>query len=194
MSLGPELLRVVPNPFFGIITNPTSSLSARTVEYRQLLRPYPQYQDVGIHRRPQAQSTYHALTVRGEKRFSQGFSFLLAYTAAKSIDDGSAVAWWEGPTSRSFLDHYNRRLERSISSWDVAQRFVMSYVYELPLGRGKRFGATLPRGLAGERHHDHPKRDAADHRRVAEQYRDLHTKPAPERQRKFRAAHRRHCG
>lgn len=147
MSLGPELLRVVPNPFFGVITNPTSSLSAPTVEYRQLLRPYPQYQDVGIHRRPQAQSIYHAMTIRGEKRFSQGLSFLLAYTAGKSIDDGSAVAWWEGPTARSFLDHYNRRLQRSVSSWDVAQRLVMSYVFELPFGRGKRVLGNMP-GLA----------------------------------------------
>lgn len=147
MSLGPDLLRVVPNPFFGIVTNPTSGLSARNVEYRQLLRPYPHYQDVAIHRRPQAQSAYHAMTVRAEKRYSQGLSFLLAYTAGKSIDDGSAVAWWEGPTARSFLDHYNRRLERSISSWDVAQRLAISYLYELPFGRGKRFGASLPRAL-----------------------------------------------
>src|SRR2546422_6305125 len=80
---------------------------------------------------------YHAMTLRVEKRFSQGLSFLGAYTAGKSIDDGSAIAWWEGPTTRSFLDHYNRRLERSISSWDVAQRFVVNYLYELPFGKGK---------------------------------------------------------
>jgi hypothetical protein len=39
MSLGSELLKIVPNPFYGIITNPTSSLSRERVEYRQLLRP-----------------------------------------------------------------------------------------------------------------------------------------------------------
>lgn len=145
MALGPRLLQVVPNPFFGVITNPTSPLSAPTVEYRQLLRPYPQYTDVSIHRRPQANSIYHAMTLRVEKRFSQGFSFLASYTAGKSIDDGSAVAWWEGPTARSFLDHYNRRLERSVSSWDVAQRLVVNYLYELPFGKGKRFLSSLPR-------------------------------------------------
>jgi hypothetical protein len=147
MQLGNELLRVVPNPFFGLITSPTSALSARTVEYRQLLRPYPHYSDISIHRRPQAQSTYHAMTLRAERRFAQGLSFLLAYTAGKSIDDGSAVAWWEGPTSRSFLDHYNRPLERSVSSWDVAQRAIISFVYEFPFGKGKPLLADLPKGL-----------------------------------------------
>jgi len=147
MALGSQLLSVVPNPFFGIVTNPTAALSARNVEARQLLRPYPHYSDIAIHRRPQAQSIYHAMTLRVERRFSQGFSFLLAYTAGKSIDDGSAVAWWEGPTSRSFLDHYNRKLERSVSTWDVAQRAVISYVYELPFGKGKRFLNSMPRGM-----------------------------------------------
>jgi hypothetical protein len=85
------------------------------------------------------------MTLRVEKRFSQGLSFLGAYTAGKSIDDGSAVAWWEGPTSRSILDHYNLRLERSISSWDIAQRLVLNYVYEFPFGKGKRFLSNLPK-------------------------------------------------
>jgi len=144
MKLGNDLLRVVPNPFFGLITNATSGLSARNVEYRQLLRPYPHYSDIAIHRRPQAQSTYHAMTLRVERRFSRGLSFLLAYTGGKSIDDGSAVAWWQGPTSRSFLDHYNRPLERSVSTWDVAQRAVISFVYEFPFGKGKPFLSDLP--------------------------------------------------
>src|SRR5207247_358599 len=74
MKLGSDLLKIVPNPFYGVITNPTSSLSAPNVEYRQLLRPYPQYTDVGQNRRPQANSLFHAMTLRVEKRFSQGLS------------------------------------------------------------------------------------------------------------------------
>lgn len=147
MTLGPELVRVAPNPFLGVITNPTSPLSAPTVSYGQLLRPYPHYTGVGIYRRPQAQSVYHALTVRAEKRFSRGLSLLLAYTASKSIDDGSGVAWWQGPDGVNVLDHYNRRLERSISHWDIPQRLVISYVYELPVGKGKRFLGGTPRGV-----------------------------------------------
>jgi hypothetical protein len=148
MSLGPKLLEVVANPFYGVITDPNSPLSARTVQYGQLLRPYPQYTDVGVYRRPEAQSVYHAFTLRAEKRFSHGLSFLLGYTAGKSIDDGSSVAWWEGPQGGGIMDQYNRRLDRSISPWDVSQRLVISYVYELPFGRGRRFANQLPKGLS----------------------------------------------
>jgi hypothetical protein len=144
MSLGSDLLRIVSNPFFGVITEPTSPLSQRTIEYRQLLRPFPQYTGVNLTRQPLANSIYHAFTLRVERRFSQGLSFLASFTGGKSIDDGSALAWWEGPTARTFLDQYNRRLERGVSSWDVSRRLVLSYVYELPFGKGKRFLGTLP--------------------------------------------------
>lgn len=146
MKLGSDLLRIVDNPFFGVITAPTTLLSARTVEYRQLLRPFPQQTAVNVTRQPLANSIYHAFTMRLERRFSQGLSFMASFTGGKSIDDGSALAWWEGPTARSYLDQYNRRLERGVSSWDVSQRLVLSYVYELPFGKGKRFLGTLPKG------------------------------------------------
>src|SRR5687767_8508348 len=62
----------VPNPFFGIITNPTSSMSLPTIAYSQLLRPFPQYTRVNAFRKPQANSLYHSFTLRVEKRFSDG--------------------------------------------------------------------------------------------------------------------------
>jgi hypothetical protein len=155
MSLGSELLKVVDNPFFGVITNPTSSLRRATVEYRQLLRPYPQYGGVGSFRKPKASSIYHGMTVRVDKRFSQGFSFLVAYTAGKLIDDASSAVSFLGPIassveggiSASKLNSYDRRLERSVSSMDVAQRAVFSYLYEFPFGKGQRFFAAAPKGL-----------------------------------------------
>ncbi len=152
MSLGSELLKVVDNPFFGVITNPLSALSRPTVEYRQLLRPWPHYTSVGSFRKPTADSIYHGMTIRVDKRFSQGFSFLVAYTTGKVIDNASSAVSFLGPIASSVelgigaskLDSYNRRLERSISSMDVAQRFVVSYIYELPVGKGKKFFADAP--------------------------------------------------
>lgn len=44
--LGSGLLEVVPNPFAGVITDPTSILSRPTVQRGQLLRPYPQFQNL----------------------------------------------------------------------------------------------------------------------------------------------------
>jgi hypothetical protein len=156
MALGSELLRLVPNPFYGTITNSTSSLSRQTVEYRQLLRPYPQYNGVGSFRKPRANSIYHGMTIRVDKRFSRGFSVLAAYTVGKLIDDASSAVSFLGPIASgpelgitaSKLDAYNQRLERSVSSMDVAQRAVFSYLYELPFGKGKPFFGNAPRGVS----------------------------------------------
>lgn len=142
MALGPTLLERVDNPFFGLITNPTSPLSQRQVNRNQLLRAFPQYTDVGSGRKPGADSMYHAMTLRAEKRFSSGLSFLFAYTFSKLMDDASSTVSWLGPIASNRLDHTNRRLEWSVSSLDVSQRFVASWVYELPFGKGKRFGSN----------------------------------------------------
>jgi hypothetical protein len=140
MALGPALMDRVDNPFFGVITSPTSSLSQRQVNRNQLLRLFPQYTGVGSARKSGANSMYHGLTVRADKRFSNGLSFLLAYTFSKLMDDASSTVDWLGPIANSRLDHFNRRLEWSLSSLDVSNRFVASWVYELPFGKGRRFG------------------------------------------------------
>ena len=81
-SLGNQLLgsNTVPNPFLGIITNPTSSLSQPRVAYNQLLRLYPQYTGVNAFRKPQANSIYHAFTLGVTKRYSHGLNLQLSYT------------------------------------------------------------------------------------------------------------------
>lgn len=133
LALGAGLNQLVPNPFFGVI--PIGSLSGPQVARRQLLLPFPQYTSV-IRTGPSAgNSIYHAFTLRAEKRFSQNLSFLASYTASKQIDDFDARP----------IDHYNRRLERSVSAFDVPQRLVMSYTYEFPFGRRKaRFNQLHP--------------------------------------------------
>ncbi len=141
MQLGTTLLKVVDNPFYGVITDSRSRLSKKRIPLNRLLRPYPQYSSLGASRKPNASSTYHAMTIRVDKRFSHGLSFLLAYTAGKLMDDASSTVSFLGPIAGSRLDHYNRKLEWAVSSMDVAQRAVLSFVYELPFGRGKRFAS-----------------------------------------------------
>jgi hypothetical protein len=135
--LGTQLQNLVPNPFFGVITNPVSTLSRSEVQLGQLLRPYPHYTAVNGFRKPNGFSIYHALTLRADKRFSHGLSFLTSYTWGKLIDDVSQTVTFLGPAGNK-QDAYNRRAERSISTQDVAQRLVLSYVYELPFGTNKR--------------------------------------------------------
>jgi hypothetical protein len=137
---------LVANPFFGVITNPNSTLSRSTVQYAQLLRPFPHYTSVGAFRKPQGNSLYHSFTLRVEKRLSHGLNVLVALTAGKLIDDVSQQVTFLGAAGTK-QDFYNRPGERSVSSQDVAQRLVISAQYDLPFGRGKQFLAGMPAGL-----------------------------------------------
>jgi hypothetical protein len=133
----------VPNPFFGIITNPTSSMSQPTIAYSQLLRPFPQYTSVNAFRKPQANSLYHSFTLRVEKRYSNGLNLLVSFTGGKLIDDASQTVTFLGAAGQK-QDFYNRAAERSVSTQDVSRRLVISGNYELPFGRRKPYLAALP--------------------------------------------------
>ena len=74
LSMGSALTTTVANPFYGIITNPTSPLSARTVQQGQLLRPHPQFQNMTANLVGTGASNYEALQLSIEHRFSQGLS------------------------------------------------------------------------------------------------------------------------
>lgn len=148
MQLGDQLRRQVPNPFYGLFPNPKANLNnQRNVQVLQLLRPFPHYTSVNSIRKPIGSSMYHGMTVRADKRFSRGVSVLIAYTTGKGMDDSASSVNYLGQVAGGRLDPYNRKLEWSLSSMDVAQRFVASFVYELPFGKGKALFNQLPRGL-----------------------------------------------
>ncbi|WP_035957792.1 TonB-dependent receptor [Bryobacter aggregatus] len=141
-DLGNALNDQVPNPFYGIITNPTSALSQPNVSRSQLLRPYPQYTSVNAFRKPQANSIYHAFTARVEKRYANGFGFLGSFTAGKLIDDASQTVTFLGQAGNK-QDFYNRKAERSISAQDIAKRLVVSGNYDLPFGKGRKLLSNM---------------------------------------------------
>jgi hypothetical protein len=89
-------------------------------------------------------SNYNALNAKFERR-SNSMAFLAVYTWAKSLDDKSAAAGIgaAGGGFAGHLDDHNPRLDYAPSDFDVPQRFVASYVYQLPVGRGKHFGSDM---------------------------------------------------
>jgi hypothetical protein len=146
-----QLNSLVANPFYGIITNPASSLSSATVLQSQLDKPYPQFSGLSGNDPPWANSIYNALQLRAEKRFSNGFQLLATYVFSKSIDNSSVACgcttWLGGATS---LQDPNRRyLERSVSQYDIPQVLQFSYVYNLPLGKGRHWGSNMNPVLNG---------------------------------------------
>ncbi|HEY3454412.1 MAG TPA: TonB-dependent receptor [Bryobacteraceae bacterium] len=140
---------LVPNPFYGIITDPKSKLSAQTVTLNSLLRPYPQYTGASGSTPSIGNSIYHGVQVQYEKRFSHGLALLAHYTFAKLIDDSSFssgnVGWLGGVTD--VQDPFNLRLERAVSAMDITHRFVLTGSYELPIGHGKAIGNSWSKPL-----------------------------------------------
>ena len=90
-------------------------------------------------------SDYHSLQMKVEKRFSSGLSLRASYTDAKLIDDYSIIS--NLGRQAGLQDVFNRHADRAVSSNDISQRLVASYVYALPFGRGKKIGGNWSRGV-----------------------------------------------
>jgi hypothetical protein len=148
LAQGTQLLQSVTNPFVNLVPGGTI-LSQPTVVDSQLLLPYPQFGAVDSAEPYNRMSSYHALQLRLEKRWSAGGTLLAAYTWAKLITNGDTLtAWLEDGgcgCAAQIQDNDNIAGERSLSQSDVPQRFVVSYVVDLPVGRGKAFLSNLNR-------------------------------------------------
>ena len=146
----------VPNPFFGFITDPLSALSGPTIPKfmdptNPIHVPFPQFTNFDGDSPPIASSIYHALQVRVEKEYKNGLQFLMTYTWSHSIDNTSvtddSISWLGGglPGGNTFApqDPNNLGPERSTSAFDTPHVLQFSYVYELPIGRGKKLGGGM---------------------------------------------------
>ena len=138
LSLGKQLTQSVPNPFYGIVQH--GSLAASTVQYGQLLRPYPQYNGLSFAGAGIGNSTYESLQVKAEKRFSGGASILVAYTFSKLISDTDTITGWlESGGTGGIQDWNNLRGSKSLASFSTPNRLVASYVLDVPVGKGRRY-------------------------------------------------------
>jgi hypothetical protein len=147
LRLGRALDEPVSNPFFGVITSGTV-LSGATIPAQRLLRPYPQFTSVSLTRSTSgADASFNALIAKVSRQFSTGLTLLSTYQWSKNIDNASEdIGWITGDAWRNF---YDLALDRSISAHDVPHSFVTNLVYELPVGRGRKFGAHMPRAAEG---------------------------------------------
>jgi hypothetical protein len=111
-------------------------------EQNPFTQAYPYYSLFGtgsvLVAEPHANSIYNALQFRSEKRVRQGLAFLAAYTWSRSIDDNSAV--FAGSVSPGVPQNsYDFRADRGLSDFQVEHRFVLSYLYDLPFGTGRKW-------------------------------------------------------
>ncbi len=140
LSLGSALNNQVANPFFNIITN--GPLSGPTIPYWRTLVPYPQFQAVNlVGDTPGASSSYNALLVKFNHRFSNSVHVMATYAWSKAMDNTSETQAWE--ISDHIRDAYNLALDRSISAHDLPQDFVANAIVDLPVGKGRKFGTDM---------------------------------------------------
>ncbi len=121
----------------------------------QALLPYPMYNASGScgglcnNFDMNGSSLYNAVQVQGQKRFSNGLSFLVAYTLSKTMTNTDS-----GFSSFNFgsLNKFNQKPEWSVANNDQTHILKISTVYELPIGPGKKFlgkGGLIARNLLG---------------------------------------------
>jgi hypothetical protein len=144
LALGSKLISVVANPFYGVITDPTSTLSLATVQYGQLLRPYPEFLNVKAINVGSGHSSYDAGVLTVEKRFAQGLELLFGYTRSKAIDNVGEQTSVAGSMS-GFQDNNCFNCDRSLSDQNEPYSARLAVRYELPVGPGK---AILNHGIA----------------------------------------------
>jgi hypothetical protein len=112
----------------------------------QALRPYPQFSDIRNLYEPIGWSTYQAMQMRLQKRYSSGVNFLAAYTLSKSLVSGGGYTGLGDDAAGSRpLDTANRKIEKRLAAFDTPQNLVLSWGYELPFGKGKRFLSSAGR-------------------------------------------------
>jgi hypothetical protein len=114
-----------PSPFSGVLP-----IYGQNMARSSLLRPYPQFGSVTV-REEDGYSWYHSLQVRSEKRFSRGFTFQMAYTFSRNMD------------ATELLNSSDPRPYEQLSTLDRPHRVVTSALWDLPFGRGRRFGPDM---------------------------------------------------
>ena len=99
--------------------------------------PFPQYSGISIGAFA-SNSNYNGMVLSVKKRPSHGLQFQASYTLAKSLDNNSAFFGSTGE-SGAFADSRRPQLDYGPSAFDVRHQVVASYLYELPVGRGRTF-------------------------------------------------------
>ncbi len=102
-------------------------------------RPIPGFNQINFYNTG-SNSNYNAFNISWRKRSRSGLFWRVNYSWSKSIDDASRTNGAGATDFANALDSRNLRLERGRSAWD--RRHVFTYVgsWQLPFGRGKRYG------------------------------------------------------
>jgi hypothetical protein len=105
----------------------------------QALRPFPQYNYIGQPMQTSGWSHYNSLQVKLQRQFSAGFSLFVSYTYASLLTTGESQHQYLDANGGS-QNSYDLSHELTPSASEPPQILNVAYVYQLPFGRGKKFG------------------------------------------------------
>jgi Carboxypeptidase regulatory-like domain/TonB dependent receptor len=132
---GQTSLNGVSIPYAGWV----EQMSGCAPSVAQALLPYPQYcNSFSSINENAGNSTYHSFQAKVEKRFSEGFWLLGSYTFSKLISNTDDVQRIDAGAAFAFSP-FERQRYKSLSVGDVPNTFSLTFLYQLPFGKGKRF-------------------------------------------------------
>lgn len=137
LSLGSALLDLVPNPFAGNAAFGNLANSATT--RGQLLRPFPQFDNVLAHRVTDARTRYNAMTLRFDKRVRNNWGVNANYTFGRLMDNQFGESNTYSNRNQNALDNANLDGEWGYSLLDVPHRLNANGTFIVPVGAGHRW-------------------------------------------------------
>ena len=133
----------VPNPIAGQIPL-NAALNGTTISRQNLLFAYPQYSGLSVNNLPIGKQRYDSFQLKVTRRFSNGFTFLASYTISKTLEQVSLL----NAQDLNLSDPAETKLvKQPADNLDIPQKFNLAGLYELPLGKGKKFASGIPKAL-----------------------------------------------
>ena len=127
--------QAVANPFYGLPANimPGVLRTEPTVSVSQLLRPYPQYEDLNVYGWPGTSDHYYALQMKAERPMANGMTFLVAYNYNQEFHG----EWFNQ------LDFYSNKITMFDRGY-ARHNFRVAGTWELPFGKGRQYLSNIP--------------------------------------------------
>lgn len=151
LSMGSALNTTLPaNPYATALSSLGLPPPSCPYTKAQSLMPFPQYCGaVSAIDEPVGINNYNALQAKFTHRFGQGLLFMASYTFSKFLSDVGGPEEWGSINGNqggsSIRNFYDLKADWSVDGDNIPQSLVLNYVYELPVGRGKKVGGSMSR-------------------------------------------------
>jgi hypothetical protein len=140
---------VLDNPVYNIPQGGSSQgvnapYSTFTGSVAQALRPFPQYDYIqgDCCLENLGHSSYDAMVVSLARRFRNGFNLQASYTWSKNLTDADSAipfSYVSGNQLEQAQGSGNLKLDKAVSVQNIPQQFSLSYLYQLPFGKGRKY-------------------------------------------------------